>query len=619
MLHDADVDSNDGHGQRAKSEAAAQKPGGHSSHAVRWQIQPYYHMRSLPQKNLKPEPSEVLWSTNAGRAAEMHPVDLMQHQLLPARATPHPAEGAQRRWPENSCASGGLVETGDDRRHAHWFGYREARWKRHWALPQKKEGMQLPSLTIEDIHHFLVEQFGSLQAGFAHLDFFQNGRLSFLELFEGLRSLIRNAPKASKFRSLAEVPVELLTSRLRAIFRSLDIDGDGLIDYDEFAMPFVAPTEPSKALTSRLQHEKQAAMSDLQLQSLSIRRGSTTAPGASDATRPRDEGRAWEAAAAPEDAVDPRHSLRGQTSTAATPGPPGQPILVDFAALLLSKFRNIEEAFRAIDLDGQGRITMSEFSLGAKMLRFTGNPSVVFKCLDEDHRGSIGIKNLILLQKMYDLEEGQRQLPVARSRRESVDARRLRSPIPDKAPHTRGRLISDGDHRPLGEHVASSAGFYSFAREANRRLDPSAHPDEHPASNSACFSPGLGPGYLGKGPEHFGISHTADPVRGNKFKAGATVSKAEKLGPVIPSHSGRLDVERGLWANYQGDRPRDGWHACSSGSTSMKAKDSRLGFTYLTADSSARTAPKPIGPWQQTRVGNRLRATSTPSLMHTVC
>lgn len=617
-MQDADAASNDG--QRPKSETPAPSPG-IGSHAVRWQIQPYYHIRSLPQKHLKPLPSEILWNKNAGKAAELHAVDLMQHQLLPARATPHPTDGAQRRWPENSCCTGGgLVDAGDDRRHAHWFGYREARWKRHWALQrtEESEDMVYPSLTMEIIHQFLVEQFGSLQTGFNALDFFQDCHLSFLELREGLLGLMRNAP-ASKFRSLAELPSHIFTSRVRTIFKGLDADGDGLINFEEFSAQSVPPSEPSKALTSRRLYEMQAAFTEL-----GSRRNSILDPHSADG--------AWGSRAEHNADVGTSPfrvslSMSVDMASAASEKESSEsykevlPDVHQFAIVLLSKFRNIEEAFKAIDLDGQGRITMSEFSLGAKMLRFKGDPSVVFKALDSDHRGLMSIKDLKKLQKVYDLEESPETqfMSVTKSRREVVAARRQRSPILQTQQHARGRCISDGDVRPLGERVSSSAGFFSFARNPTGRLDLNVHPDELPATDSAGFSENRGPGYLAKGPEHFGISHTGDPVRGSKFKAGSTVPRTRKMGPVVPSHAKRLDVERGLWANYEGDRPKDGWHVCSSGAISMRASDSRSSPTYMTAGATARAGTKPIGPWRQSRVGNTLRSTSAPSLLHLAC
>merc|ERR1712032_970159 len=111
------------------------------------------------------------------------------------------------------------------------------------------------------------------------------------------------------------------------------------------------------------------------------------------------------------------------------------------------------------------------------------------------------------------------------------------------------------------------------------------------------------------------------PLRGNKWKVGANLNKVERFGPLVPSHTGRVDRERSgaSFATYEGQAPQDTWQVCKTGAYSMGQLRDRTGPTFGTANSYGLLSPKPIGPWGHTRMGLKLKAKSVPSLLRERC
>lgn len=175
--------------------------------------------------------------------------------------------------------------------------------------------------------------------------------------------------------------------------------------------------------------------------------------------------------------------------------------------------------------------------------------------------------------------------------------------------------------RPRGEKVTTSAGFWSFQRSPTGRMDEKLHPNEAPGQDQEMYTDAHGPGFCAKGPEYF--SETAcdtHPLRGDKWKSGSTVNRTERFGPLIPSAQGRQDRELSgaSFATYEGDRPADTWTVTGTGAHSLSLRRARMGPTLGNCNSAGLQAPKPIGPWQDSRASLHLKTKSKSSLLHAV-
>jgi len=137
----------------------------------------------------------------------------------------------------------------------------------------------------------------------------------------------------------------------------------------------------------------------------------------------------------------------------------------------MQKYRNVDEAFRAIDVNGSGELSMAEFVEGAKLrVRFTGDVKAIFQSLDMDRSGTIGVKEF---RKLRGLKANQEEVEKhqLKTTKDIVAERRLRSPISNPQPHERGVTLLSSGHQPLGEKTSTSAGFYTFHRSPTGRLD----------------------------------------------------------------------------------------------------------------------------------------------------
>lgn len=298
-------------------------------------------------------------------------------------------------------------------------------------------------------------------------------------------------------------------------------------------------------------------------------------------------------------------------------------LLRSFAALLMKKYPNLDKAFEAMDHSANGQLSMAEFSQGAvHLLRFAGDAKAIFKELDRDGNGTIGVKEfkrLRALKQGADVPEAD----VLETKRDKVAARMQRSPIKRPPPHARGKTFSTIEITgPRGERIATSAGFHSFARCPTGRLDSLLHPNELPGFDPESFSSNHGPGFVSKGPGHHSeVACDKHPTRGTKWNMGSTVSRSERFGPAIASTQGRQDQELSGagYATYEGRHPADTWKIEGTGAHSMALRRSRMGPTMGNTDNFGLLGPKPIGPWQDSRVSLKLKTRSSPSLLHGSC
>eukprot|EP00439_Symbiodinium_sp_Y106_P074857 s1774_g14.t1 len=274
-----------------------------------------------------------------------------------------------------------------------------------------------------------------------------------------------------------------------------------------------------------------------------------------------------------------------------------------FAALLIKKFDTLDkavlrpsgdeittvgaEAYKHFDGNRNNQLGMTEFVSGARALHFTGNARSVFKDDSDD------------------------EAVTSKTRREQVIERKQRSPIQAPRRHQRSVcLASTHVQFPEAEHISSSAGFYSFPRACTGRADLQLHPDEIPGFDSENFTKERGPGYCKRGPESFGeVMPDAHPLRGNKFKVGSTVPRAERFGPAIPSVEGRKDMEHSAatFATYEGRMPRMSWKVDGTGAQIFLSKRERVGLTTGLSDSFRLLKP---APWDKSRTLLKLKSHS---------
>jgi len=559
----------------------------------------YHHSRALGRHHRGgPKPSEVHWQRRPAVAAQVLPYDGMQHQALPSRATPHPVEGAMIRWPDQGWTVGGPQGPLDGRRHHHSFAARPKRDTGSWLPAEDSNDGEALSLALSDIKAALTHHFGSLRVAYDHMDFFKDGNLSPIEWREGVFNIFHKikGKDAVKYRSLCE-PREVYNRRMQDIFRSVDTDGNGLISFEELAGNVQQPVERPKDFTQRRKWEMEATK--------------TPDRGASVA-----ELLALEAARANREATE--KATMQQAAVTAT----GSELLRIFATLMLQKYKSVEEAFAAIDVNGSGALSMAEFAEGAKeRVRFAGDAKAVFKEIDVDGNGIVSLPEFTFLRALPKVDFAKVEKLRVKTRKEIVADRRQRSPIVDPPPLRRGACLASLGTQPLGEKTASSASFFSFPRSATGRLDRLLHPEELPGVDPATFSKERGPGYCRRGPEHFAETCCAEhPRRGSGWRKGAAQGRSERFGPTIPSAQGQQDRELSAagFAAYEGYYPNDNWRISGAGAHSLAYRCLRSG-KMTGMDSVNMMAPKHTGCWGDTRATLRCKSRSEPSLLMEVC
>lgn len=276
-----------------------------------------------------------------------------------------------------------------------------------------------------------------------------------------------------------------------------------------------------------------------------------------------------------------------------------------FATMLLQKFSTVEQAFESIDLSGEGVLSMNEFEVGVKALRWGGNAKAVFKEMDLDKNGVISVREFSRLMLLPPAEKSQVDKFRVKTNKDVMAERTRRSKIPGALLYHRGTCLASCDMiRPQGEHVATSAGFHSFERSPTGRLDDQLHPNFYPGQDPEVFTDRRGPGSCPKGPEAFAeVAQASHPTRGTGWKVGSCTSRTERFGPMIPSAQGRMDRELSAasFATYEGQAPRDTWAVSGVGSHSMALHQFKMG----PKESWARPLV-PRSPWQQEK-GRRNR------------
>jgi len=486
------------------------------------------HAQSRVQLNskLKKSFSEPLWSHQDG---------------LPFRFTPHPNEATAARWPKPGWTTGGIIDPGDLRRHGSDFGYRQLRFK-----GISKEPKEAPEMTLEEVRTFLTKRYGSLSKAFDVMDFFNDGSLSAVEWREGIYNALSSSygTDMAKYR-MAICPRRLFDERMQKLFVEMDVNSDGLIDFDEFTRAYLEPQEPSRQFTHRREIEKSAHLAEKKIaMQQKMKASSTVLPGQ------RDELSA----------------------------------LKDFAMHVLRTFKDVNEAFTALDVDGNGQLSLAEFKLGARRLKYTGDHEEIFKLLDASGTGTINKTELRNLRQLP--ADSQKEGDLCQMTKKNIQsACRIRSPIQNPPVHHGGLTLAGSDVvRPLGERMRTAAGLHTFARSPTGRLDDLIHPDEVPGTDPHNFTKEHGPGFVEKGPEYFPYMGDAEhPIRGNKWKFGGTVNQIERFGPLMPSKQGKADRElsSSSYMTHDGLRPPDGFRVSNTGGISWSRTPGRAGISKL--------------------------------------
>jgi len=450
------------------------------------------------------------------------------------------------------------------------------------------EEEQLLMLSLDDCVLLLTEKHGTLKAAFDKLDFFQDGRLSCLEWQEGLRQLLSTGSKESRRFDPLKDPRRTCDSVLLRLFKAMDKDKDGFISFDDLANAKGGPFVYARELRQQDTEEKlpvspkDSKGSPRFFQELSYGSGSMNFTLLPSVSRKKDG----------------KEHFAGHIYSE----------MRAFAALLIKKFDTLDKAYKHFDGNRNNQLGMTEFVSGARALHFTGNARSVFKELDRNNNGNISIQEFKVLRALNATED---EAVTSKTRREQVIERKQRSPIQAPRRHQRSVcLASTHVQFPEAEHISSSAGFYSFPRACTGRGDLQLHPDEIPGFDSENFTKERGPGYCKRGPESFGeVMPDAHPLRGNKFKVGSTVPRAERFGPAIPSVEGRKDMEHSAatFATYEGRMPRMSWKVDGTGAQIFLSKRERVGLTTGLSDSFRLLKP---APWDKSRTLLKLKSHS---------
>lgn len=571
----------------------------HKVHKVQpIRINAYYNQRPLPRSHQRPTKQEVLWQTNPAVMTDTRAPELFQHQALHFRGTPHPFE--QTRFPQDAP---GLAPM-DDRRHANWFGYRRQRWAEHW-LPEEEDDEPVPEMTLDEVRMFLTNRFGTLKKAFEHLDFIKNGKISAIEWQEGLFSLLYSSygqhhksegTNASKYH-LSKVPRWMFNERMMKLYGQIDKDGNGEISYFELAEADGRLIDQVHAFTRRRNMETSAAEKErvLNLATEEVRKAEQEYAEAKEKEEEEEE---------EEDEHDPT-GIKKEVRT--------------FTAFLLSRYPDVNKAFRAFDTNGNGSLSAIEFEAGAETCGYKGDCGKIYRYLDEDKSANVQVSEFRKLLMPSKKTMRRVTLMLAEKRKSKLDALELRrGGIKTPDPYKRGLCLDDMDlHCKRGPHVGSSAGFYTMPRLPTRRMDPptSYHPNQLPGTDPDNFTKERGPGYVERGPEAFpDIGLEDHPTRGTAWKMGGNRNHTMKLGPMIPSKEGSFDLAKSAegFAVYEGFGGKDMRRTCDTGAVSIKDKRERLGPTLQYHNCPGLIAPQKIATFRNSRKG--LRSLSEPNL-----
>lgn len=558
----------------------------------------YFSRREKPQSQQRLTCTEAHWNKRPAAAAQIHPVECFQFQALACRATPQPTDGSQARWPENS-----MVEPLDDRRHPHWFGYRQQRWKGHWAPAFSAKGLQKEEcttrLTVEDVVLLLTARHGNLKAGFDKLDFFKDDKLSGLEWQEGLQNLIATGkgPAFDRCKGLLENRSEF-NRNAQQLFRSVCKAGDGFLTFEQLSAPprELAESSPKRPVNRKLETGVKAIIA--------------TTPVATTVTDDSSSAFGWTAPS--------KGASRGMQVKISE----SSELCRAFASLLMDKFPNVDKAFSSMDHNKNGQLSAAEFVEGARnVVRFAGDALKVFKELDTQSNEYITRQDFRYLRAVPE-PEAELETMTLQTQKEMTSARRQRSCIKNPASFTRGACFASSHiSLPLGERVTSAAGFYTLSRSPTGRLDDLVHPNESPGVDRENFNSHHGPGTYEKRPGHFAeIGCLNHPLRGDSWKVGGNWNGVARFGSMTPSVQGKQDEEYSAkgFAAHTGRRPEGpgGSTVIGLGAVGPSLRSGRLGKTFGTDSSFGVIGPKPIGSWSDSRLTLHLKSRSEPTLLN---
>merc|ERR1712217_1004894 len=106
-----------------------------------------------------------------------------------------------------------------------------------------------------------------------------------------------------------------------------------------------------------------------------------------------------------------RDALLGATRTSVSSRrsvkvPECSQLLKAFAAILMSRYHSLEKGFQAIDINGNGLLSMAEFEQGAQhALRWAGDTKSIFQELDKERNGTISIQEFKLMRAFPKVEK----------------------------------------------------------------------------------------------------------------------------------------------------------------------------------------------------------------------
>jgi len=413
------------------------------------------------------------------------------------------------------------------------------------------------------------------------------------------------------------------------LFRTMDEDSDGLIDFEDLAREHLETSETSRQFLNRTVLEKVACKGDLARQAL-LRTGradvhsplvqveemleAEIAKGVTDEMRETARKNRRSAKATRQGSRD-GGDLDQKTNSSSSD------LLRDFATILFKRFPNMKAAFAVFDDSANGQISMSEFVTGAKhKLRFNGDLKAVFKEIDSNSDGVISSDEFKVLRQLERADGQVAEGLTMLTRKDLVEEKKQRDVFVGPGKHERGRcLASIHISQPLGEAVHSSGGFYSFSRTSTGRMDSRIHPSECPGDDPENTNAEHGPGFLEKGPGHHSESgHAGHPIRGNGWKVGANTHKLKRFAPLVPGRAAKEDSEcrDASFCTYEGHAPHLAHKVDNRGATAMGQRCARMGPTFGNDSSNGLMAPRPIGPWAETRMGTMQLSKSVPSLLH---
>jgi len=447
------------------------------------------------------------------------------------------------------------------------------------------EPKEVPEMNLDELRTFLVNRFGSLSKAFDSMDFFRDGQLSAIEWREGVFNTVQGSfgTDGHKYR-MAIVPRRQFNARMQHLFALMDENCDGLINFDEFSRPYLEPEEGPHAFFRRRNAEKASHGEE---KKVALQRTMLTG---TEATRRK----------------GPPAHYHDQAEPNSGPTP-----IRDFAVYIMKSFKDVNVAFAAFDVAGNGQLNLAEFLEGARRINYGCNAKEIFELLDEKNTGTISkndlaklrqlpipppplagtgsafsnltMANLSMAASMTNMSTLTRYDQLGGTKKDATILRKINSGVKDPAPHKCGLTLTATDiRRPMGESMRTASMFYTIPRTATGRMDFMLHANQLPGEDPEQFSAEHGPGFVSQGPEYFPYMGMIDhPRRGDKWKMGATMNREKKFGPIVPSKLANDDRELSAmsFCTYEGRNPSDRPKICNTGGISWSKSPVRPGIT----------------------------------------